>query len=68
MSAKRHKNEFKPYKKFLVTQKIEPDYVFETHNRKEVLRQLGSTGINLKSVFGDNDNIAKYIKNQLPDN
>ena len=68
MSAKRHKNEFKPYKEFLVTQEIEPDYVFEIHNQKEILRQLDSIGINLKSVFGDNDNIAKHIKNQLLNN
>ncbi len=65
MNKKRIKNEFKPYRESLVTQEIVPDYIININKQKEILRQLDNIGINLKSVFGDNDNIAKYIKNQL---
>ena len=52
-------------RKLLVTQQIQPDITIEVTNKKQLLKELDGLGINLKTIFGDHDNIAKYIKNNF---
>lgn len=58
----RHLNEPEPWN-ILTTQQIHPDFTIQISNKEKVLRDLDTLGINLKTIFGDYDNIAKYIKN-----
>lgn len=44
------------------TQNILPDFTIKVNNKEEILRSLDSLGINLKFIYNDYDNIAKYIK------
>lgn len=44
------------------TQNISPDFTIKINNKEEILRSLDSLGINLKFIYKDYDNIAKYIK------
>ena len=44
------------------TQKILPDFTIKINNKEKILRSLDSLGINLKFIYNDYDNIAKYIK------
>jgi len=60
----RHRNEQDP-RNILLTQKIKPDFVIEVANKRAILNELDMLGINLKTVFGDYDNIAKYIRNNF---
>jgi hypothetical protein len=60
----RHRNESNPCN-ILLTQKIAPDFEMEIAHKKEILAELDMLGINLKTVFGDYDNIAKYIRNNF---
>lgn len=57
-------NEPNPWN-LLLTQLIEPDITVEILNKKQILNELDGVGINLKTVFGDHDNIARYIKNSF---
>lgn len=43
-------------------QNILPDYTVKNNNKEEILKSLDSLGINLKYIYKDYDNIAKYIK------
>lgn len=49
------------------TQNILPDYTIKINNKKEILRSLDSLGINLKYIYKDYDNIARYIKSKNPE-
>lgn len=60
----RHKNLPDP-KTVLVTQEILPDVTLEICDKKQILEELDMVGINLKTIYGDDDSIAKYIKNKL---
>ena len=60
----RHLNEPHP-RSVLTTQKIEPDIMIEINNKKQVLNELDTLGFNLKTIYGDHDNIARYIKDKL---
>lgn len=53
--------------KYRATQNILPDYTIKINNKKEILRSLDSLGINLKYIYKDYDNIAKYIKSKNPE-
>lgn len=52
-------------KDILVAQKIVPDVTLKICDKKHILEDLDMVGINLKTVYGDDDNIAKYVKNKL---
>lgn len=47
-----------------VIQTIVPDYVVKIKNQNEMLKDLDTLGINLKFIYNDYDNIAKYITNK----
>lgn len=47
-----------------VIQTIVPDYVVKIENQNEILKDLDTLGINLKFIYNDYDNIAKYITNK----
>lgn len=47
-----------------ITQRIVPDYVVKIKNQNEILKDLDAVGINLKFIYNDYDNIAKYITNK----
>ena len=49
----------------LLTQNILPDYTIKVKNREKVMNDLNILGINLKSIFGDFDNIVKDIKRKI---
>lgn len=62
----RHKNLPKEeMKDILVAQKIVPDVTLKICDKKHILEDLDMVGINLKTIYGDDDNIAKYVKNKL---
>lgn len=60
----RHRNQPEPEAK-LVIQQILPDITVKICNKSKILAELDMVGINLKTIYGDNDNIARYIKNKL---
>jgi len=60
----RHRNERNP-RNILLTQEIRPDFMLEVANKRKILNELDMLGINLKTIFGDHDNIAKYIRNSF---
>lgn len=43
-------------------QSINPDYTLRIRNHHEILNELNFLGINLESIYGDFDNIAKSVK------
>lgn len=45
-------------------QRIWPDEVIVIENKEAILKELDFIGINNKTVYGDFDNIAQYIKNK----
>lgn len=45
-----------------IIQKIIPDFTIKINNTEKILGTLDSLGINLKFIYNDYDNIAKYIK------
>ena len=45
-------------------QNISPDYILKVNCKEEILDALDSVGINLKFIYSDYDNIAKYIKSK----
>ena len=47
-----------------IKQRIWPDEVIVIENKKDILKELDFIGINNKTVYGDFDNIAQYIKNK----
>ena len=47
---------------YLCKQDINPDIVIEVRNSEKILEELDHLGINLESIYGDYDNIAKYLK------
>lgn len=47
-----------------IIQSIIPDYIFKIYNQNDILNDLDMMGINLKYIYNDYDNIAKYIKNK----
>lgn len=47
-----------------IIQTIVPDYVVKVKNQNEILMDLDLLGINLKFIYTDYDNIAKYIVNK----
>lgn len=47
-----------------IIQTIVPDYVVKIKNQNEILKDLDTLGINLKFIYNDYDNIAKYITNK----
>ncbi|WP_195973129.1 FRG domain-containing protein [Clostridium thermobutyricum] len=44
-------------------QRIWPDKIIVIQNKEKILKELYTIGVNKKSVFGDLDSIAQYIKN-----
>lgn len=44
------------------TQRVWPDNVIVIENKEEILQELDFMGINEKFIYGDYDNIARYIK------
>lgn len=49
----------------IIKQDINPDITIVVNNQKNILEELDFIGINLKSIYGDYDNIAKYISNKV---
>lgn len=49
---------------YLCKQTITPDIIIEIENYAEILDELDHLGVNLESIYGDYDNIAKYIKSK----
>ena len=47
-----------------IIQTIVPDYVVKIKNQNEILKDLDTLGINLKFIYNDYDNIAKYVTNK----
>ena len=47
----------------LARQRVWPEFAIVIKNKSQNLKQLDFIGINDKFVYGDYDNIAKYIKN-----
>jgi len=47
-----------------IIQDIHPDFSVKINNKKNILVTLDSLGINLKFIYNDYDNIAKYIRNK----
>ena len=47
-----------------IIQNISPDYTLKVNCKEEILDALDSVGINLKFIYSDYDNIAKYIKSK----
>lgn len=45
----------------IIKQEINPDIMIIINNQKDILEELDFIGVNLKSIYGDFDNIAKYI-------
>lgn len=45
-----------------ITQAILPDFTIKINNKEEIIKSLDTMGINLKFIYNDYDNIAKYIK------
>lgn len=50
-----------------ITQNIVPDVIIKINNKDQILKNLDSLGINLKFIYKDHDNIAKYIKTKVLD-
>ena len=50
--------------KYRIIQTIVPDYIVKIKNQNEILKDLDTLGINLKFIYNDYDNIAKYITNK----
>lgn len=48
-----------------ITQRISPDFTIKINNKEKILESLDNMGINLKFIYNDFDNIAKYIKNKF---
>ena len=48
----------------LARQRVWPEYAVVIKNKSQILKQLDFIGINDKFVYGDYDNIAKYIKSK----
>lgn len=48
----------------LSQQRVWPEIVIVVENKEKILEDLDLIGINEKYIYGDFDNIAKYIKNQ----
>ena len=46
----------------LSQQRVWPDKIIVVENKERILRELDFMGINEKFIYGDYDNIAKYIK------
>ena len=46
----------------LSQQRVWPDYVIVVENKEKILQELDFLGINGKFIYGDYDNIARYIK------
>lgn len=46
----------------LSQQRVWPDYVIVVENKEKILQELDFLGINEKFIYGDYDNIARYIK------
>lgn len=49
----------------IIKQDINPDMTIIVNNQKNILKELDFIGINLKSIYGDFDNIAKYISKKV---
>ncbi len=47
-----------------IIQTIVPDFIVKIKNQNEILKDLDTLGINLKFIYNDYDNIAKYITNK----
>lgn len=43
-------------------QRVWPEYVIVIENKEKILQELDFLGINEKFIYGDYDNVAKYIK------
>lgn len=52
----------------LARQRVWPEYAVVIKNKSQILKQLDFIGINDKFIYGDYDNIAKYIKNKYSPN
>lgn len=48
----------------LSQQRVWPDKIIVVENKEKVLRELDFMGINEKFIYGDYDNIARYIKSK----
>ena len=48
----------------LSQQRVWPEIVIVVENKEKILADLDLIGVNEKFIYGDFDNIAKYIKNQ----
>jgi hypothetical protein len=46
-----------------ITQSVIPDCTFQITNKAKIMKELDVLGINLKYIYNDYDNIAKYIRN-----
>ncbi|WP_053418622.1 FRG domain-containing protein [Viridibacillus arvi] len=49
----------------ILRQEIIPDVTIVINNQKQILEELDFIGINLKSIYGDFDNIASYVNNKF---
>ncbi|MGM1513204.1 FRG domain-containing protein [Bacillus cereus group sp. BceL212] len=55
-----------PFKiRTLTRQRVSLDKIFVINNKKKILDELDFIGINEKFIYGDYDNIAKYIKRKF---
>lgn len=48
--------------RILSYQSIKADYVIKIRNHTEIINELNFLGVNLESIYGDFDNVAKSIK------
>lgn len=46
-------------------QSIVPDFMIKINNKQKMLESLDAVGINLKFIYNDYDNIAKYVKDKF---
>ena len=51
----------------IIYQEIIPDFTIEITDKIKVLDQLDMMGINLKTIYGDIDDVAKHLKEKYYD-
>lgn len=49
----------------LARQRVWPNHIIVINNKEKILMELDFLGINAKFIYGDYDNIAKYITKQI---
>lgn len=48
-----------------IFQHIKPNIVIKIHNQRQILNELDSIGINRKYIYGDYDNISRYLNEKF---